>query len=362
MPGAPARAQRALWLDATLSTAQPPAGIAGATAAAYVLLGLRAENETPRWNVNGTASVGSGFENEDGRWLWLDASAARAWQRGHTTLSFAATGNGLNYTTPFRYGAYTLQLLPSAAFSFGPASLSLAPQVTAGGWSSDGESGAIVVAGSSIALTHTSGPLTVQLKGDAFHADNGALDGTYAGGAFDVSTQSQAVTLGAGVRSWHTPSGQEWGYSAYLARMLASSLQLNAQLARSVTDAVLATPASFGASLGLSWRVGAKSRATVPVAVPVAAVAGRASNGRKVRFTLEYAAASTVSLSGSFSDWKPIPMRRSGKAFVVDVVVPSGSHQYGFLINDTDWYLPPGAGGIVDDDFGRRNATLVVDE
>jgi hypothetical protein len=77
-------------------------------------------------------------------------------------------------------------------------------------------------------------------------------------------------------------------------------------------------------------------------------------------FTIE-SQAETAAFSGSFSEWTPIPMRRVGKHFIVEVPVQAGTHHYGFLLNGADWYVPKNASGIVDDGFGRSNATLVVE-
>jgi 1,4-alpha-glucan branching enzyme len=137
-----------------------------------------------------------------------------------------------------------------------------------------------------------------------------------------------------------------------------AGVQLDVQAARSVADPVLASPGNFGASVGISWRILSGSR---EFSRPIAQVGRSRPEGQQVVFTLEADSASSVSLSGSFSEWQPIPMRRIGKTFLIEVTVPSGVHHYGFLINGTEWHVPLAAGGIVDDGFGRKNATIVIE-
>jgi hypothetical protein len=66
-------------------------------------------------------------------------------------------------------------------------------------------------------------------------------------------------------------------------------------------------------------------------------------------------------VSGSFSDWDPIPLQRNGDEWSAVVTLEPGTHQYGFLVNGEEWYLPPDAVALIDDGFGRKNATLVVE-
>ncbi len=70
--------------------------------------------------------------------------------------------------------------------------------------------------------------------------------------------------------------------------------------------------------------------------------------------------AKTVAVSGSFSDWRPIALRRQGEVWTGSVTVEPGTHQYGFLINNKEWYVPPNSADVIDDGFGRKNVTLVV--
>lgn len=323
----------------------------------YLLLGVRGDAAVRRWDLDGSLTYGNGFEDQAGQWFWADATIARPWARS-STVRVATTFSGLRYISPFDYGAFTAQLWPSFLFRAKSLSLTLTPQLTAGGWQADSVSGSIAVYGSSVTLAHTAAQTTVQFTAEAHHTAAGALQGSFGGAGLDAATTVHGFDLGAGVRRWQTPLEAEWGYNAFVSRTLAPNAQVYVQVARSVTDAVLATPGSLGASLTLSWRLAARGQANGQT---VASVGTRAPEGRKVRFTVEVPDATKVAVSGSFTDWNPIVMRRRGKTFSIELLVPTGTHQYGFLIDGKTWYLPADANGIVDDGFGRKNATLVVD-
>lgn len=354
-----ARAQQTLWLSATGSTAQPPADVVGARASTYFLLGLQGSRSGKLWQADGSLSFGNGFQDQAGRWLSGAATLSRSWTQKQLSTRLDATFTGLRYSTPFSYGAYTTQLAPAFTWNATPsASFTVTPQATGGFWNSNGDSGSIGVIGSSVALAKTVGPATLQLSGEADRARNGAIDGNFAGVGFDVAMTHGAIDLGGGVKRWQTPSGHEWGYSAYATRSFGNALRLDVQLVRSVRDPVLATPGSFGASVALNWRIAHTREKGAPPALYT--VDGTTANGRRVKFRVTVASAQSVAVSGSFTDWNPVPMRRNGHTFTVDVVVPPGTHQFGFLVDGETWYLPPNATGLVSDDFGRKNATLVI--
>ena len=46
--------------------------------------------------------------------------------------------------------------------------------------------------------------------------------------------------------------------------------------------------------------------------------------------------------------------------WAVELSVPEGTHHFGFLV-DGDWFVPVDAPDTVPDEWGRRNATLVVE-
>lgn len=82
-----------------------------------------------------------------------------------------------------------------------------------------------------------------------------------------------------------------------------------------------------------------------------------------VRFVLVAPGARQVSVAGTFNGWDPsaTPLVRSGTAdtWVATLALPSGEHQYAFVVDGARW-MPDPAAPAVDDGFGRRNSVLTL--
>lgn len=71
-------------------------------------------------------------------------------------------------------------------------------------------------------------------------------------------------------------------------------------------------------------------------------------------------AARQVQVSGDFSNWSPLPMKRAKDgAWTVELKLPPGEHQYRLVV-DGEWRDDPAAPGYVENPFGSRNAVLRV--
>ncbi len=82
-----------------------------------------------------------------------------------------------------------------------------------------------------------------------------------------------------------------------------------------------------------------------------------------VRFVLVAPDAREVSLAGTFNQWDPhaTPLVRTGSTGVwtATLTLPTGQHQYAFVVDGARWVPDPGA-PAVDDGFGRRNSVLTL--
>jgi Glycogen recognition site of AMP-activated protein kinase len=82
-----------------------------------------------------------------------------------------------------------------------------------------------------------------------------------------------------------------------------------------------------------------------------------------VRFVLVAPDAHDVSLAGTFNQWDAhaTPLVRSGPSGVwtATLTLPSGQHQYAFVVDGVRW-VPDPAAPMVDDGFGRRNSVLTL--
>jgi 1,4-alpha-glucan branching enzyme len=81
-----------------------------------------------------------------------------------------------------------------------------------------------------------------------------------------------------------------------------------------------------------------------------------------VRFTLQHAAAKSVSVAGDFNDWSPSahPLTRNGSRWSAIVALPAGEHKFMFVVDGEQWMVPPLAEDYVDDGFGSRNGVVIV--
>jgi len=82
------------------------------------------------------------------------------------------------------------------------------------------------------------------------------------------------------------------------------------------------------------------------------------------QFVARFPGARSVAVVGSFNDW------RAGSIALEDrdhdgvwrgvVVLPTGAHEYMFVVDGERWVADPLAGRYVADDFGRENSLLIV--
>jgi hypothetical protein len=83
-----------------------------------------------------------------------------------------------------------------------------------------------------------------------------------------------------------------------------------------------------------------------------------------VRFELAAPRAESVSLAGSFNDWTGggHDMAKSSATglWTITVPLPSGEHQYMFVVDGEQWVPDPNAHAQVDDGFGQSNSVIVV--
>jgi hypothetical protein len=347
---AAAAAQSSWWLDAAYSTARPPAGAPQEDASHYGLLGVRAEKVVQPFRFNANISGGHALESGGGRWLWIQGDAQHDFGKLGVFL--------LEYRESFNYGTVGAQLQPQLRL-VGDA-LTLRPLAVLSRWSADSIAATYGVLGAQLQWQHTAGQVLLRLTGDAYTAgDNGFRSGQYYGLGAEAYTVFRGNTLGAGVMLADNPLDSETGFTLWASRPLKDNLRVDVLFAHTVTDAVFGTPGALGFTAVLSWRF----RHKVPPEPPRLASVGRAvSRGRVVQFNVKLPhAAKAVAVSGTFSDWRPIALKRNASGtWSGNVTIEPGTHQYGFLIDGKEWYVPDDAADVIDDGFGRKNVTLIV--
>ena len=82
------------------------------------------------------------------------------------------------------------------------------------------------------------------------------------------------------------------------------------------------------------------------------------------QFVARFPEAHSVAVVGPFNDWRPeaTPLSDDDHDGVWDarVILPTGSHEYMFVVDGERWVSDPMAGRYVDDGFGRQNAVMEV--
>ncbi len=365
-----------LWLDAAAAHAQPPAGVATVDATVLGWIGgrLRLDGLGPL-ALDLSAYGGRSAESIGGAWL----NGALGGETTRWIGSVLASGRlevfGLDYHEPFAYAAYGFSLTPRLVRTVGPLTVTAHAELTRGRWRLDDAAdsaaslgstasairrvtdGPLGIAGGALTVGRALGPLWLEASGRAYEAHNGDADGRYA-----ALGTSLAFTIGpadgrVGAARWSTPAGSEYGLNATLGLMLSERFIAHAHVEKTAMDPLYGSPGSVTASLGMSWRLAERQLST---AAPVVEIAEPAGRGRKVRFQLPAGKADRVALAGDFTGWAPRTMKRAGDLWVLELVIPPGLHHFVFLLDGDRWYVPDNAPGIVDDGWGRRNASVVV--
>ncbi|MGB2822220.1 MAG: glycogen-binding domain-containing protein [Phycisphaerae bacterium] len=71
--------------------------------------------------------------------------------------------------------------------------------------------------------------------------------------------------------------------------------------------------------------------------------------------------AKKVFLAGSFSNWEPVRMRRQKDgSFVLVVPIPSGTHEYKFILDD-HWVADPDNNAWAMNPYGTLNSVVSMD-
>ncbi|HEU4989323.1 MAG: isoamylase early set domain-containing protein [Gemmatimonadota bacterium] len=116
------------------------------------------------------------------------------------------------------------------------------------------------------------------------------------------------------------------------------------------------------------WRVYSAFAAVAVAMLAVAILPGRhAMRAKPVQFVLVAPQAKTVQVVGDFNGWDPshaefAAENRGGGVWSLTAPIPPGHHRYGFLVDDSLWVPDPAAPRVADEDFGKPNSALVVED
>ncbi len=352
----PAQAQQEtrVFIDAGVSHARPPADL-DIEPGTYGLLGGRFVAGPAFGSLYGGLAtdpdVADWVGGQLGLWLQSRASGRLGW---------AVTGVGSAFALgePSPYKAAMARLIPEAQIRAGRTAVVLRGY---GGIGRSDVTDVFSAADTSIVtdLWMIGGGLEVTPSLGRYRLWSGveAYDsqgGTYLAAYVRAVGPLLSGIWGAGFKLWDTPTGIEPTFNITLAVPLGPRWSTELTFGRSGPDPLLNTPAAVDGSLVLSWTAYAPRPA-----LPLVTLVG--DERKEAYFRLKDEGAEAVSLLGDFSSWEPIAMRREDDYWVAVVPVRPGVYHFGFRV-DGEWHVPEDAPGIVTDEFGQSNATLVVPE
>lgn len=351
-------------LELGAARAFPPSG-SDAAASSYFTVGLQADY----WSPSGSgvfAGVFGGLASDSTAGDWISGIAGLRGVlpvSGPLELELDVTGYGFRVGKPFTYTTLVGEVSPQVRLQFGRVSVGVV-----------GEGGS---GNSNLILRR--GDLMREFDADLWHYG--------AGPEFSIRSRTALVTLGAGIfeseagtyrrvslevvarsvggltwqtglRIWDTPAGTE--ATGGLTVSVPMGRRWFARLAGGRSDPdplVMTQPGGEGGfTVGRRLVVFGDGATRHPIAT-----VEEAEDGLRVRFRLEAPEAQQVQLMGDFSAWTPLPMKRSEGAWVLELPITPGIYHFGFM-RDGQWFVPPGAPGIVNDEWGTTNATIVVDK
>jgi hypothetical protein len=350
------------------STIRPPAGVEG-NAARFLAAGVRAS----RHSAGGSgifASVLAGRAMEDGSGgdffsasvegeLWRKFGGG--WAGGVEVRSF-----GFEVVDPFPYRALGVEGGPVLRFS--------SPNFTArlSGVAGSGRSEAELIRYADGPVEQVEdelwrlGAVAEVLAGsNRFMAGLSAgihesLGGTFRFGGIRVLAGGRGPALEARLDVWRTPLGTETtGGLAFI--LPVDGWSLRGFLGRTEPDPLtLSEPGGGAGGIFLGWRlIGADP--LPPAKPPLHEILVRSDGVARVRLHVEPPrGAREVQVLGDFTLWEPVPLQKDQDEWAVELDILEGTHHFGFLV-DGVWFLPADAPDTVADEWGRENATLVIE-
>jgi len=369
LPLAPAMGQqRELSIELGGSSVKPPSGIEGA-AAQFAVAGIRAfaydmkgSGFMAAFQTGRSLKDGSGGDFLSGM---LEGSFWRYFAPGWSA-GVEARGFGFDVVDPVPYRALGLEGGPSIRFS--GRNLSAAVKGIAGtGWSrtdllpySDRPAAVLEEDlwryGGSAEVLVGSGKVMGGLAAGVHESPGGTYRSW--GGRVLLSGFGPVVQLM--VDRWRTPVGTETTGGVALVLPL-GGWSLRGFLGRTEPDPLTLTEPGGGAG---GVMIGRRLLGSDPSPAPrpfLHEVLNFEGSQALVRIRTRVPRGTEgVEIMGDFTFWEPVLMKRDGSVWVVELSVPEGTHHFGFLV-DGEWFLPDDAPDTVADDWGRKNATLVIE-
>lgn len=178
--------------------------------------------------------------------------------------------------------------------------------------------------------------------------------GPYAVGRLGFELQPPGGAFFAEASYWDSPDGDDVVFVAGIRVRTGSRSGFEASGGRYGPDPLLDTVAAGGVGAGISLevaRLGSEPEFSWTV---------RSSDGL-LEMRLRLPDAGAVECAGDFTGWERTALSRSGDTWTLVAPIGPGVHHFGFFV-DGEWFVPADAPGLSEDDWGRIQATIVVDD
>jgi hypothetical protein len=361
-------AQSEISAEVGASSVAPPLGIEGESARFFVA-GLRALHFSPAGSgILGSFLVGTSLEETSGGDFLsgsLEATVQRhfgtGWSAGLESKAF-----GFRVDDPFPYRSFGVEGGPTLRYARRFVSATV-KGLAGGAWSETtlertgrfpaevvtdelwryGATGEILAGGRSVLAGLAVG----------VHESTG---GTYRSYGLRLLAVPRGSAVELRVDRWQTPGGTEttggvavvvplggWSFRGFLGRTEPDPL-------------TLAEPGGGTGGVLVGRRLVGRDALPAP-RPPLHRVLDRSLQGAAVEIYVEAPPGTgRMEVMGDFTFWEPVPMERDGSNWAVRLEIPPGTHHFGFLA-DGEWFLPADAPDAVSDDWGRKNATMVIE-
>ena len=163
------------------------------------------------------------------------------------------------------------------------------------------------------------------------------------------------------VDRWSTPTSTETTGGIALIVPLGSLWSLRGFFGRTDPDPLtLAQPGSSGGGFLVGRSLATTEPSDAPRDPGIVRIVEYGDATSRVRLSVEAPEDAEVAVTGAFTLWAPVAMAWDGQLWTVELAIEPGTHHFGFLIND-EWHVPDDAPDVVPDEWGRMNATLVIE-
>jgi hypothetical protein len=185
--------------------------------------------------------------------------------------------------------------------------------------------------------------------------------GTYRSAGLRLLIGRGGSALEMRIDTWDTPAGAETtGGIAFILPL--GGWDFRGFLGRTEPDPLTLTEPGGGSGGLLVGRSLIRTDNLPDTKPPLHRVLEPAEGGATVEIQVEAPQGTErVEVLGDFTLWEPVLMEKDGPQWTAQLQIPSGTHHFGFLV-DGEWFLPQDAPDAVPDEWGRKNATMVIDD